>query len=130
LIKGDTHDLTIKAGDCFLIKRPQPYANSLTEWTKGGGSATTFYSAFGSVSAFTFTDSSPDADIVKVSDSELKITVKAGVAATTKFDFKINSIVNPYSQTQNAELTVSHYPACATTGSATQYQSTPPSLGR
>jgi len=131
LVKGDTHDgLEIKAGDCFHIKRPQPYANSLTEWTNGGGSASTFYSAFGSVSAFTFTDSSPDADIEKISSSELKVTVKAGVTATTKFEYKINSIVNPYSQTQNIDLTLLHYPACDTSAAATPYQSTKPSLGK
>lgn len=131
-VSGNTHDgLEIKAGDCFHIKRPQPYANSLNEWRNGGGSASTFYSAFGSISTFTLsTDSSPDADIEKISSSELKITVKAGVTPGTKFDYKINSIVNPYSQTQNAKLTVLHYPACATSAASTPYQSAPPSLGK
>lgn len=125
-IKGSFHGtgFEIKAGDCFVISRPNPYLNSLVEWKKGGGSETDFYSAFGPVTAFTFDGTpAPDAEVKKESNSQIKITVKAGVAAgTTSFDYKINSIVNPYSQIQNNVIDVLHYPNCVTTGAATIYK--------
>ena len=72
----------------------------------------------------------PAADIVKVTDFELKITVKAGITATDTFGYKILSIKNPYSQIQNGDIDFKHYPACATTGVASSYyQGTKPVLG-
>jgi hypothetical protein len=86
----------------------------------GGRSESDFYSAFGPVTVGFDGAATPDADIKKETSSELRITVKAGVApATTRYDFKINSIVNPFSQIANTVITVQHFVGCVTTGSAT-----------
>jgi len=132
--KGQTYGtLKIQAGDCFVVTRPQPYVKSLEAWVAGGSafSGSNFYSPFGPIATPTLeAGDAPAADIVKITDFELKITVKAGITATDQFNYKIKSIKNPYSQIQNVEIDIKHYPACATTGVATvYYQGTKPNLG-
>jgi hypothetical protein len=132
--KGQTYGtLKIQAGDCFVVTRPQPYVKSLEAWTAGGAgfSGSNFYTPFGPIATPTLDASAaPAAAITKISDFELKITVNAGITATADFKYKINSIKNPYSQIQNVDIDIKHYPACATTGVATPYyQGTKPNLG-
>ena len=73
---------------------------SETAWIAGGGTKLDFYSPFGAITTPTLpaTDSQiPAADVIKVSNFELKLTVKAGAAAVTTFGYSVSSIKNPYS---------------------------------
>jgi hypothetical protein len=67
------------AGDCFIIKREQPYTRSATQY----GDPATFYSPFGPIATPTLdAAATPAASVTKVSNFELKVTVSAGAAGT------------------------------------------------
>lgn len=117
---GSTTGGTVAAGDCFIIKRDQPYAKSLLEWKKAGGTDATFYSPFGPITTPTLdAAASPAADVTKTNDFELKVTVKAGAVANAIFAYKVASIKNPYSAIQDVTIDIKHYPGCNTAGAST-----------
>ena len=65
---------------------------------------------------YTLTDQSiPEATVEWKSDYILKLTVTAAnTASPSAFNFFIEKINNPYSQVQDNDVTIKHYPGCGT----------------
>ena len=126
-ISGGAHDGNIKGGDCFRIKRPQPYIRSKTLWTGTGA----FYTPFGGITP-TFDPAgtnTPTATVTKINDEELEIKIDATVGPTKDYSYRIKSIKNPYSATHDTDIDILHYVDCKTTGTATPYNGPAPTLG-
>ena len=79
-------------GDCFILKKNQPYLNSKTKYEEGGG--TDFYVPFPKGRLYTMgATSNPPARVERIDDYSLKVTVqKDGAANDVNFNFAINTI--------------------------------------